>query len=64
MGPYRPLVGEPVAEPQPVTALVEMLAPPSPLTVPATPQAEWLMRRLPSPAAPPATVEVASRPPE
>ena len=54
-----PLLAEPIAERQPVAALIQALVPAAEVQVPATPEAEWLARWLPLPeaaagAAPPA----------
>ena len=45
----QPLLGEPtVAQPQPVAALIQLLAPASAIQVPATRQTDWLTRLLPA----------------
>jgi hypothetical protein len=46
-----PLLAEPIAQPQPLAALVQALAPASLVQLPATPQADWLARWLPVPQA-------------
>jgi hypothetical protein len=46
---YGPLLSEPISQPLPVAALVQALSAPSAVQVPATRQADWLLRRLPIP---------------
>ena len=46
-----PLLAEPIAQPQPVAALIQALVPAGVVQVPATPQADWLARWLPLPEA-------------
>jgi len=46
-GRRAPLLGEPVSQPVPVAALLETLMPAREVQVPATPQIDWLIRRLP-----------------
>ena len=50
-GPGGPLLAEPVAQPQPLAALIQVLVPASQFQVPATPQTGWLARWLPLPEA-------------
>ena len=50
-GPGVPLLAEPVAQPQPLAALIQALVPASQFQVPATPQTGWLARWLPLPEA-------------
>jgi len=44
----RALLGEPVAQPQPIAALIRTLVPATGEQVPAGDQTEWLLRRLPA----------------
>jgi hypothetical protein len=46
-GRSGPLLAEPIAQPQPVAALIQALIPAAEVQVPATPLGEWLARRLP-----------------
>jgi len=46
-GSFGALLGEPQAQPVPVAALIQTLAPAGAIQVPATRETDWLMRRLP-----------------
>jgi len=47
VGRSGPLLGEPPAQPVPMAALIQTLAPAGAIQVPATRETDWLMRRLP-----------------
>jgi hypothetical protein len=49
VGRHDPLLREPRVQPVPLAALLQTLAPEAEAQVPATPQTDWLLRRLPLP---------------
>jgi hypothetical protein len=49
VGPQGLLLGQPVLQPQPVVALLQMLVPANEVQVPASRQTDWLLRHLPIP---------------